>query len=298
MAERPDLEYAVPILARELAGRRITGVTVKKPVVLRLALPGGPAELLVGRRVQEVRRRAHFVLFSLDGGAPEGAAPADRAPADLVVAPMLAGRFVLADPGDKAPRDLAVSLSFDSGRELRYRDDVQMGKVYVVAAGDTSQVPGLASIGVDVLDPDAFTLERFRTLARRRRDQVRVFLMDKSALDALGNAYADEVLFEAGIHPKTWVRALSDDDVARLHRAIIDVLSRARRIIAEREPALDVKLRDFVQVRNRHKQPCPRCGSPIRKAGVHGHDTFFCPSCQPETRKTGVVSWGGLKKKQ
>lgn len=297
MAERPDLEYAVPILARELAGRRITGVTVKKPVVLRLALPGSPAELLVGRRVQDVQRRAHFVLFSLDGGTSDGG-PAARPPADLVVAPMLAGRFLLADPGDKAPRDLAVTLSLDSGRELRYRDDVQMGKVYVVAAGDTSQVPGLGTIGVDVLDPAAFTLERFRALARRRRDQVRVFLMDKSALDALGNAYADEVLFEARIHPKTWVRALDDDDLARLHRAIIDVLDRARRTIAERKPALDVKLRDFVQVRNRHKQPCPRCGAAIRKTGVHGHDTFFCPTCQPETRKTGVVSWGGLNQKK
>ena len=283
MAERPDLDYAVPILDRELRGRAITGVLVKKPVVLRLAVPGTPAEILVGRRFAGAERRGHFVLFTLEGGA-------EPAP-DLVVAPMLAGRFALAAPGARAPGDLALSLSLERDLELRYRDDVQMGKVYLVPPGAHEQVPGLQHIGVDVLDPEAFTLERFRALAARRRDQAKVFLMDKSALDALGNAYADEVLFEAGIHPKTWVRSLGEEELARLHRAIPQVLGRAAATIEERQPPIDEKLRDFLAVRGRHKQPCPRCGAPIRKAGVHGHDAYFCPACQPETRKGGIVSW-------
>lgn len=287
MPERPDLDYVLPILDRELAGRAITSVLVKKPVVLRLAVPGTPADLLGGRRIGGVARRAHFARFRLDGADPQ---------VDLVVAPMLAGRFALARAGERAPGDLAVTLGLDDGRELRYRDDVQMGKVYVVPRGEHDAIPGFARVGVDVLDPAAFTLERFRELARSRRDQVKVFLMDKSALDSFGNAYADEALFEAGVHPKTFVRALSDDDLARLHRAIPEVLGRAARIIAERRPALDEKLRDFLHVRNKHKQPCPRCGTAIRKAGVHGHDAFFCPSCQPETRKGSIVSWKKLER--
>jgi len=279
--ERPDLDYAVPILRRELASRRIDAVRVKKPVILRLALPGSPADLLVGRTFTDVKRRAHFVLFPFGD-------------IEMVVAPMLAGRFVVAPASQKAPADLAMTLALDDGRELRYRDDVQMGKVYVIAAGAWSQVPGLEHIGVDVLDPAAFTLERFKAIAKSRRDQVKVFLMDKSALDALGNAYADEVLFAAGIHPKTWVRSLGEEELARLHRAIPDVLGGAARAIAGRAPATDEKLRDFLSVRNRHKTPCPRCGTPIRKAGVHGHDAFFCPRCQPETRKGGIVTWGKL----
>jgi len=279
--ERPDLDYAVPILRGALASRRIAGVRVKKPVILRLALPGTPADLLVGRTFTDVRRRAHFVLFPLGD-------------VEMVVAPMLAGRFAVAPATEKAPGDLAMTLALDDGRELRYRDDVQMGKVYVIPAGAWSQVPGLEHIGVDVLDPAAFTFERFAAIARARRDQVKVFLMDKSALDAMGNAYADEVLFEAGIHPKTWVRSLGADELARLHRAIPEVLGRAAREIAGRAPATDEKLRDFLAVRNRHKSPCPRCGTPIRKAGVHGHDAFFCPRCQPETRKGGIVTWGRL----
>ncbi len=290
MAERPDLDYAVPILERELRGRRITAVRVKKPIVLRLALPGAPSELLVGRSFGDVYRRAHFAVFEL---GPLDGSPTAAGPIDLVVAPMLAGRFAL-HGDEKVPGDLAVALTVDDGRELRYRDDVQMGKVYVVPRGDRSQVPGLAKIGVDVLDPAAFTLDRFRKLARSRRDQAKVFLMDKSALDALGNAYADESLFEARVHPKSFVKALSDDELAALHRAIPEVLARANAEIAARRPAIDVKLRDFLHVRGRHLQPCPRCATPIRTAGVHGHDAYFCPTCQPETRKSAIVSWDKL----
>jgi formamidopyrimidine-DNA glycosylase len=278
MPERPDLEYVVPILARQLAGRTIHAVRIKKPVVLRVAVEGKLDELLVGRRFGPVARRAHFVLFELD-------------PLELVVSPMLAGRFALATAAEKSPADLALAFALDDGRELRYRDDVQMGKVYVIRRGDHAQVPGLGKIGLDVLDRKAFTREAFRKLAAKRRDQVKIFLMDKSALDAMGNAYADEVLFEAGIHPKTFVRALAPEELDRLHDAIVKVIGEATKVIAKRRPALDEKLRDFLKVRGRHGEPCPRCGATLRSAGVHGHDADFCPECQPATRKSGIVDW-------
>jgi formamidopyrimidine-DNA glycosylase len=186
---------------------------------------------------------------------------------------------------------LAFTLLFEDGRELRYRDDVQMGKAYVIEAGQRRNVPGLESVGVDVLDAKKFTRAAFRALAKTRRDQVKVFLMDKSALDALGNAYADEALFEARIHPKTFVRSLSLPEVDRLHDAIVTVIAEASAEVARRAPPLDEKVRDFLKVRNRHGKPCPRCGSTIRKAGVHGHDAFFCPTCQPDERGSSIVDF-------
>ena len=277
MPERPDLEYVVPILAKQLAGRSITSMRVKKPVVLRIAVEGKPEELLAGKRFGEVERRAHFVRF-------------DLGELELVVSPMLAGRFLLAPAKDKSPGDLAVAWGLDDGRELRYRDDVQMGKVYVIRRGDWDQVPGLATIGVDVLGK-GFTREAFRKIAAKRRDQLKVFLMDKTALDAMGNAYADEVLWEAKLHPKTFVKALAPEEVDRLHGAIVKVIGEATRTIARRKPALDEKLRDFLKVRGRHGEPCPRCGATLRSAGVHGHDAEFCPECQPATRRSGIVDW-------
>ncbi|HKA86976.1 MAG TPA: DNA-formamidopyrimidine glycosylase family protein [Haliangiales bacterium] len=277
MPERPDLEYVVPILARELAGRTVKAVRVKKPVVLRVAVPGKFEELVPGKRFGAVARRAHFVLFALP-------------PYEMAIAPMLAGRFALAEIGGKGVGDLAVAFELDDGRELRYRDDVQMGKVYLIEKGHWDAVPGLAKIGIDVLSP-AFTREAFRALARKRRDQAKIFLMDKAALDAMGNAYADEILFAARVHPKTFVKTLSDKELDALHDAIVEVLGEARATIAARKPALDEKLRDFLKVRGRHGEACPRCGTTIRAAGVHGHDADFCPSCQPATRKSGIVDW-------
>ncbi|WP_104987733.1 DNA-formamidopyrimidine glycosylase family protein [Sorangium cellulosum] len=276
MPERPDLEYVVPILARELRGAAVARARADSPVVLRILLPERLDELLPGATITRVTRRAHAVVLELAGA---------RA-LDLVISPMLAGRFSIAPPGEqRIPTDLAFALTLADGRELRYRDEVQMGKVYVIARGDYDKIPGLGRVGLDVLDPRVFTREAFRAVARGRRDPVKDLLMDKAALDAMGNAYADEALFEAKIHPKVSVKSLSEETLDRLHGAIVRVVGDATRIIAERAPALDEKLRDFLKVRGRPGQPCPRCGDKLRRAPVHGHDAIYCPSCQPEERR-------------
>lgn len=286
MPERPDLEWVVPILDAELKGRSLASMSVRKPVVMRVGVEGAAMDVLAGRPIVAVRRRAHFVVFDLDGVSPPL----------FVVAPMLAGRFTLASPKDKAPGDLAVTFGLSDGRELRYRDDVQMGKVYVLQRGAEKSIPGFETIGVDVLSKKSFTREAFRKIAKKRRDQVKVFLLDKSALDAMGNAYADEVLWAAKLHPKTMVRSLNDEEVDRLHDAIVDVIGSATRTIAERKPPIDEKLRDFLKVRGRHGEPCPRCGTTIRSAGVHGHDAEFCPTCQPDARGSSIVDWRKVPK--
>jgi formamidopyrimidine-DNA glycosylase len=272
MPELPDLLYVQKRLASALTGRTVTATRLRKTVVLRSLVPGELAPLL-GRRLVGVARRLHFLIFRFEA-------------IDLAVNPMLAGRFRLAKPADRPEAALAFALDLE-GTELRYLDDKQMGKAYLTKAGEWSGIPGLGAGGLDVLSPE-FTLERFRALVGKRRDQVRVFLLDKGALDSLGNAYADEVLFEAGLHPKTFCRALSPDDVERLHAAIGRVLRNAITEVERRGEPTEVKVRDFLKVRG--KPICPRCGAKIRRAGVRGMDACFCPRCQPETRR-GLVDW-------
>lgn len=284
MPERPDLEHQVPILDRELGGRTITGVQVGLPVVLRVAVPGRIAELLPGHRFTGARRQLHFVRLALDP-------PAGADPLELVVHPMLAGRFQLCRPSDRMPKDCGLAFTLDDGRQLRYRDSEQMGKVYLVPRDRPELVPGLQPVGVDVLDPSAFTLAVFRALCKKRRDQVKLFLMDKAVLDSFGNCYADEALFAAGIHPKARVAELSPEQTQRLHGAMVQVLTEANAHIARANPPLEDKLRDFVKVRNRAGEPCPVCGSTVRAAGVLGHDAFFCPQCQPDQKGRGFVDW-------
>lgn len=288
MAERPDLEYALPILDAELRGVVIAEVLVKKPVVVRVATRGAFVELLTGTTIEKVERRGHFAVFSLEGIRP----------LDMAVSPMLAGRFRLVDRGGKDPHDTAVAFRLGDGRSLIYRDDVQMGKVYVLDHGAYANVPGLAKVGIDALDPKRFTKEAFRTLAKSRRDQAKVFLLDKAAIDSLGNAYADESLFEARIHPKAWMKKLDDAAIDRLHDAIVLVLGRARDVIRERKPPIDEKLRDFLSVRGRAGEACVRCKTKLRRAGVHGHDAIFCPTCQPDERESSIVDWRKLPPKE
>jgi formamidopyrimidine-DNA glycosylase len=272
MPELPDLLHVQGKLRARLLGRTVTGERLREPVVLR-CLVHGNLSLLLGRTLHEVGRRAHFLVFHFDGF-------------DLAVNPMLAGRFRFAEPGARDEASLAFALAFGDV-ELRYLDDKKMGKAYLTTAGDLKVIPTLDTIGVDLLSAQ-FTRERFESLLRHRRDQVRVFLLDKRALDSLGNAYADEVLFEAGIHPKTWCRSLSHDDAVRLHDAIVNVLQHAVAEVARRDEPIEVKVRDFLKVRL--KADCPRCGARIRKAGVKGMDAYFCPRCQPATRE-GLVDW-------
>jgi formamidopyrimidine-DNA glycosylase len=272
MPELPDLLYVRKALEERLLGRLVIAERVRDPVVLRFTLRGN-LSLLLGRPLREVSRKSHFLVFRFEG-------------LDLAVNPMLAGRFKLSSPEAKDEGSLAFALGFGDV-ELRYLDDKSMGKAYLIATDDWKAVTGMQTGGIDVLTP-AFSRERFCSLLKHRRDQVRVFLLDKKALDSIGNAYADEILFEAGIHPKTWCRSLTHDDAVRLHDAIVHVMREAVAEVERRGEPIEVKVRDFLKVRLR--EVCPRCGSKLRTAGVKGMDAYFCPRCQPATR-AGLVDW-------
>ena len=273
MPELPDLEYIVRKLKPRVAGRTITGVTVREPIVIRMLLPdaGGFADALPGRTIEGLERHGPFLHFRLSGAA------------DLIVHAMLAGRLQIAAASVKAVPHLCFALALDSGELLRYGDEKKMGKVYLTAAGAWEAIPGFREQGVDILSPE-FTRERFEAILGKRRHQARVFLMDQSALSAIGNAYADEILFAARIHPKTLCISLSPEERGALYESIRSVMAWGISEVEKAGQPIEVKVRDHVKVRNRKDQPCPVCGTKIRRAGVLGYDSFFCPHCQAASR--------------
>jgi formamidopyrimidine-DNA glycosylase len=283
--ELPDLCYIVERLSPRVVGRRIEAVSVKEPIVIRMLLPGagGFTDALPGRTILGLVRRGPFLTFTLTGDA------------ELIVHCMLAGRLQMAPPaaqvakgaqGAKGPikakplGHLCFALDLDNGSRLSYGDDKRMGKVYLLAAGRHEAIPGYREQGVDITSPE-FTWERFERLIQGRRHQARVFLMDQSALSAIGNAYADEILFAAGIHPKTSCKDLVEARRRKLYDAIRSVMVWAIDEVRRADQPIEVKVRDHVRVRNRKDEPCPVCGTRIRRAGVLGYDSFFCPKCQP-----------------
>jgi formamidopyrimidine-DNA glycosylase len=276
MPELPDLQYIVSKVRPVLRGRMISNVEVREPIVIRMLVSGSFADALTGEQFREIRRHGPFLSFILRSK-------------ELVIHPMLTGRFRLLQSSGKKPRNLCFSLFLDDGAVLHYSDQKKMGKVYLTGRNFYAQIPGYLDQGVDITG-DEFTLDLFKDLIAQNRRQVRVFLTDQSMLSALGNAYSDEILYEAGIHPKTLCNQLRPEEVERLYRSIKKVISWAIEEVEKRGEPIEVKVRDHLRVRNRKGEPCPRCGTTIRRTQVYGYDTFFCPQCQPASRKQ-LIPW-------
>jgi formamidopyrimidine-DNA glycosylase len=273
MPELPDLLYIQKYLRKHVCGRTITAVSVKQPIVLRVALDEAFDTALMGKRIETCELRGPFLRLALSD---------DR---DLVLNLMLAGKLQHQKPNDKPEGFLCFSLTLEDGSKLNLCDEQKMAKAYIVARGSTTFIPKYDEQGVGVLSGE-FTLSLFKQLAAAHAGkQVRVFINDQTILSSIGNAYADEILFEARIHPKTFVRTLSDEEVERLYHAIGSVLQWGIAAVEQAAQPIHVKVRTHMRVRNRRGKPCPRCGTTIRREGVRGFDVFFCPTCQPPSRR-------------
>jgi formamidopyrimidine-DNA glycosylase len=277
MPELPDLVYLEKKLSSYLSGQTIQSVDLKEPIVLRQLVKGDFAERLAGKQFLNVRRHGPFMIFDLSDAL------------SLVIHPMLAGKFHYSAEHNRKGRGLCFTLKLENNEAFSYSDDKKMGKVYLVEEKGKKQIPMFANQGRNIMDT-SFDQGFFLSLIKGQRKQVRVFLMDQTKLSAIGNAYADEILFDAGIHPKTLCSQLSDQEKAGLFKSIKGVMRWGiEQVDAARQP-IDVKVRNHVKVRNRKDQPCPRCGTTIRRAGVLGYDAFFCPKCQP-IRRSQFIEW-------
>lgn len=263
MPELPDLVVIRERLLPELAGESIQSIETIDPIVVRNLSPIPFEESYKNLPFESLDRRGPFLDFRFGNK-------------HIVIHPMLAGRFSL-DPKYKK-KDLCLKIRFKT-KTLHYADDVRMGKVYFSDPEFLGQIPKFSDQGIDLLSEE-FTEQEFLDRIGKSRQQSRAFLMDQTKLSALGNAYADEVLFDAKIHPKTPCTKLTEEERKQLYRSIRSVLSDSIDYIRKKQAPLEVKVRDHVKVRNRKNEPCPRCGTTIRRANVLGYDSFFCPNCQ------------------
>ena len=282
MPELPDLVYLEKKLNEYVLDQTIAEVEVIEPVVIRVLIDEDFTAALKGQKIAAIRRHGPFLVFQM----------ADEM--ELIIHPMLAGRFQWLERSEKAGPAPALGLHCDpAGRSLYYLDNKKMGKVYLILEGDYSKIPRFLSQGPDLLGED-FSLPYFKGKAQKSRKQVRVMIMDQTMVSAIGNAYADEILFCAGIHPKTFCTQLDEGKIEKLYHCIKEVMQWGIAAVANAGQPIEKKIRDHLNVRNRANEPCPRCSAKIRKAGVLGYDAFFCPECQPLTRSQ-FIDWRKLK---
>ena len=274
MPELPETETIARDLDRAVAGRRITGVAVRRADVLRETTTAGLAGRVTGATIERSWRRAKLVVLDLSTG--------DR----VVVQPRFTGALLI-DAGD-LPEDerrySTLDFLLDDGRRLHYRDIRRLGTVALMDSARWERYS--ASLGIEPLDP-AFTPERLSAIVRGTRQAVKKVLMDQRRLVGVGNIYANEALWRAGVDPSRAGRTLSAEESDRLHAGIVSVL---RESIAAR----GTSFRDYrdasggrgsfvdrLAVYGRAGLPCSRCGG--RLVGTHavdGRATVFCPRCQ------------------
>lgn len=271
MPEIPEVEAIRAFFSEHAAGQRIAAAAVRIPHVFRT--PAQEFRDLPGDALGPVRRHGKFLLFSLRSGRV------------LAINPMLTGRFQFVAPQTKLRAKTCLVLDFDNGHSLRYSDERLMGKLYLVPADGLENIPGWAANGPDLLDP-ALTGDEWVARIKKYRGQIKGILTNAEFVQGIGNAYSDEILWEAHINPYTARTQLSEDDLRALHRAALAVMEWATPLVRGamvKDGVLDYEeRRDFMRVHRLGGRPCPRCGSAISEITANQRITSFCRSCQPE----------------
>lgn len=279
MPELPELDIVCEVLERRAIGWTVAGVEIVQPggaIVVRDLAAGSVGQVgtaAVGLRLETVRRRGKFLVFELR------AAPSYW----LVINPKLSGRLQLAAPGEKRRKDTCLVLTLSepgtgaAALELRYFDPKTMGQIY--ATGDLARVPEFDEMGPEALE---ITLEAFKERLRPFRGEIKGILVRSAFVAGIGNAYADEILWAAQLHPYRKRTSLSADEIARLHAAMRATLLEARDLVrAEMGDAIHLKPREFMKVHMRAGEACPRCGNVISEVSANQRITNFCRTCQP-----------------
>jgi len=271
MPELPELEVVREVLQRRIVGQAITAVEVIPPgglIVARDLTHAGFEAALTGATIAAVARRGKYIVFTLQ---------AALTPLFLVLNPKLTGRLQLAGPAEKRKARTWAIFALSGGGQLRYLDQKQMGQLYLTQ--DLALIPDYAAMGPEALE---ISLEEFRQRLKPYHGEIKGVLTRGEFVAGIGNAYADEILWEARLYPYRKRTQLTLQEVERLYQAMRStLLASIEKVRAEMQERIELKPRDFLAVHMKTGQPCPRCGTPISLVGANQRITNFCRKCQP-----------------
>jgi formamidopyrimidine-DNA glycosylase len=267
MPELPEIELLKRELASQVVGRRVTRIHFPGDE------PGVDKSSLLGAVIAQVRRRGKMLVIEFDS---------DQA---LIVHLMMAGQLLLSPPFDGEPRDVRMTLYFGDGSRLTL-GQVDLKYVHLLPVDEVEAWPGIKKLGVDALD-DAFTTGRLEQILTRRRGAIKSCLLNQAHVAGIGNTYADEILFQARLHPGRNAGGLSSEEIERLYTCIVATLRRGIELGGSSEMAFvhlngtAGSFQEHFRVKRRNGEPCSLCSTPIERIKVGGRGTYYCPQCQP-----------------
>jgi formamidopyrimidine-DNA glycosylase len=295
MPELPEVETIRRQLAPLVEGRRLQRIEILDPRWTRPLAPAEVEQALLGRRIERLGRRGKYLVWSFDGDVhlaqhlrmtgsvlaqPEPEPPHTRVRIELGRAASRAGK----SGGGQAGAAPARSV-----RRLAIVDPRRFGTGELLLGGDALDAFFADRLGLEPFD-EGFTAAHLRALARGRTAPIKAFLLDQRRIAGVGNIYADEALFRAGVHPRRAAGRLSGEQYERLRGSVVAALSAG---IDARGASIDDfrhvdgvrgSFQDQFLVHLREGEPCGVCGSTIVKMVVGGRGTYVCETCQPRPR--------------
>ena len=267
MPELPDIVVYIEALEKRIQGSILERVRIASPFLLRTAVP--PLSSVEGKKIVELRRLGKRICFGLEGDLW------------LVLHLMIAGRLHWYNERAKAAKGRSLAVF-----------DFSTGSLVLTEAGTQKRaslhlVEGEA--GLDKLDPGGLevfdaTLEQFAHAIRAKNHTLKRALTDPRILSGIGNAYSDEILFEARLSPFTLTQKLSDKDIEHLFKSIKKTLTdwaeRLRSDSKDRFPEKVTAFRPDMATHGKYGEPCPRCGNKIQRIRYGSNETNYCPTCQ------------------
>lgn len=278
MPELPEVENIAQGLRNEIVGLRIEQLVIRKPVILE-----GPhrrrwriaAKALEGHEISAVTRRAKRLIMVVEPGAI------------VLVQLGMTGQFCLAQAETPLPKHAHFFIKLSDNRQLRFVDARRFGRLWLLDAANGDLEDAMLAAGMTSLGPEPFdmTVRQFGQMLQSQRP-IKNLLLDQTRIAGLGNIYADESLFAAGIHPCRPAAKLTSDEAARLRRTVRSVLRRS----------IDAGGTTFSDFRNAYGEPgsflrrlrvyqrtglgCRKCRTPIERVVLSGRSSHFCPRCQ------------------
>jgi len=289
--ELPDVTIYIEALEKRILGQKLEKVRIVSPFLLRSVEP--PVASAEGKQVKQLRRMGKRICIGLEDGTAgnekqEGPtrklAPATSTNREakiwLVLHLMIAGRLHWGAKGKKLSKQHLAAFDFANGSLLWTEAGSQKRASLYLARGES----GLAELdpgGLEVLDA---TLEQFSKILKSENHTLKRALTDPEWFSGIGNAYSDEILWEAKLSPLLQTQKMKDEEIARLFEAtrksLTEWTERLRADAGEKFPEGVTAFRPEMAVHGKHKQACPRCGGAVQRIKYASNETNYCPACQ------------------
>ena len=282
MPELPEVETIRKSLQAAIVGKKIRGIDIRLPKVFH-----GDKKEILGKTIEAVERRGKILIIKLSGG--KALLIHFKLTGQLVWVPKAGEKATMGHPipfaGTKLPAKTTHVIFEIDGGKLFFNDLRQFG--WIKVAGDLRKAGELENLGPEPLSSE-FTLDYLKQIFSKTQKQIKLVLMDQEKMAGIGNIYANEVLFEAGILPTRYAKSLTDKDIKILRDSILRVLEEGLKyggssaadeayIKPTGEPG---SYQEHFRVYQQDGQKCPKCGGIVKRIALGGRGTFFCPNCQ------------------